>query len=92
MPMDKSEPTAVDPNQQPVINYPKPSRGRTVFFKTKEGDEEDVAVITRVHADHSVNLRVLTDDSRIPPHYTSVLREDTVTTPTGFRWSWPPRV
>ncbi len=72
----------------------KPTIGRIVHFYLDRSDEHDdpiSSIITKVHNDTCVNLRLFYDDDEHAhtEHVTSV-------TPRykgeGWGWEWPPRV
>lgn len=65
----------------------KPSIGRIVLFT--EGDIDHAAIITRVHSDTCVNLKVFPDAGEIFAR-TSVLSDPQKR--LNPRWSWPDRV
>lgn len=66
----------------------KPSIGRIVHYATADGHVLP-AIVTEVHNDTCVNLRVFTDSSENPWHLTSVLFDGHG---AAECWRWPPRV
>jgi hypothetical protein len=65
----------------------KPSIGRLVHFQPTTEGAKAPAIITAVHSDTCVNLRVFSDDDHPIERVTSVVQG------TGARsWSWPERV
>lgn len=75
----------------------KPSIGRIVLFTLPEGERAVngertfPAIITMVHGERLVNLRVFKDEDRpAVERYTSVDHADEPGKP--YTWSWPPRL
>lgn len=76
-----------------------PTRGRIVLVKLREmgtpklynGGDEHPAVVTAVHGNNMVNVRVFVDGADNPLWVTSVPHEDDAAGFGGATWRWPPR-
>lgn len=68
----------------------KPTIGRIVHYFEPGSDVPQAAIITQVHSDVCVNLRVFHDGERFP-RVTSV-EQATSDNSENCRWEWPPRV
>ena len=75
-----------------------PTIGRIVLVKLREngqpwhvnGADEHPAIVSEVHSETMVNVRVFQDDDAIPIWLTSVPFE-TDQEHAGSTWRWPPR-
>lgn len=72
------------------MNEQKPSIGRIVLVRPFQWKEEFPAIVTRVHSDKCINVRLFTDDSENPILVGSCLPQ--AENEQGFGWRWPPRV
>lgn len=74
--VDRCQPAVVRRESMP------PTIGRIVHVRI--GDQTLPAIVTRVHSEKSVNVRVFGDDDEIPEHLSSVVQG------TGdLQWQWP---
>ena len=65
----------------------KPTVGRIVHFRTYSNDEVEPAIITKVHNDTCVNLRIFSDSQ---PH-NDEFRISVTQGDSRGQWNWPPR-
>jgi hypothetical protein len=54
-------------------NVQPPSKGRVVFIRVEPTADTEVAFVTRVVSDTTINVRVMHDDSRSPTHMRGVV-------------------
>ena len=73
----------------------RPSIGRIVHYCDLDRDTLTAAIITEVHADNCVNLRLFYDEDRPVRHITSVIKSLRSTPELRVEhgcWEWPERV
>lgn len=73
---------------------PTPSKGRIVMYQPRLSKREDAvpAIVTTVHSDTCVNLRVFADEDSYVARVTSVEQLSPHNQHYGAYWFWPERV
>jgi hypothetical protein len=68
-----------------------PSIGRIVHYAGNPGEPWVPAIITKVHSESCVNVRIFPDNDGDVLFAASVMRDDYNGNFQGPRWRWPPR-